>query len=26
LSLNPDTAVKTRLLVAEREKKLGIKP
>lgn len=26
MSLNPDTAVKTRLLVAEREKKLGIKP
>lgn len=26
MSLNPDTAVKTRLLVAEKEKKLGIKP
>jgi pyruvate,water dikinase len=26
MSLNPDTAVKTRLIVAEKEKKLGIKP
>lgn len=26
MSLNPDTAVKTRLLVAEKERKLGIKP
>jgi pyruvate,water dikinase len=26
MSLNPDTVVKTRLLVAEKEKALGIKP
>ncbi len=26
MSLNPDTAIKTRLLVAEKERKLGIKP
>ncbi|MBN1785676.1 MAG: phosphoenolpyruvate synthase, partial [Candidatus Methanofastidiosa archaeon] len=26
MSLNPDTVIKTKLLVAEKEKQLGIKP